>query len=285
MNRILCLLLLVLAFEVPAVAVIANRIIETSKIERILDEVDEDTVVFFDIDDTLLCRATMFSSSPWWHYCTAYVSKSLKNEERRKSVITLVNHAALKTKCKPVDPQTSLIIKDFQERGIRVFGLTARYMCSSKPAEKAFDLFTKEELEEIGIQFTPFVEGEILPCFRYGTIFTSSRLKGPFLAGFLKLLGKDYKKVVFIDDNWSQIHSVQAALVDMQIQSVCFRYSKVEKDNKKFDPLIGNIQLRELVENKKLLTNEEAQAIAEGSEFDPNFYLDEMIEMVKLNSK
>jgi len=252
------------------------RVLETNKMNDFLKEIDENTVVFFDIDDTLIYIPTMMGNSVWWTYCQRVANKNNWDQVKVATVLwPTLNQAANKVKTNLVDKTAPELIKGLQDRGIPVFGLTAR--SRQIMGDYAFDMTTILDLSRLGIIFT---QTEIdMPALRGGVIFTSTQLKGPFIERFLKKLKQKIKKVVFIDDNWSQIHSVDSCMATLKIPTVCFRYGKMDNAYDNFDPIVANIQLKAVLENDTIFTNEEASDIANHLTInDPHFYLKYLFE-------
>lgn len=248
-----------------------GRIVETSCMRDILKEIDEGTIVFFDIDETLVYIPTMMGSGGWWVHCNKFFkNKNWDTVKVHTMLLPHLQHASLLIDSELVDPDAPQIIKDLKKRGNLVYGLTAR--SRKLTSNTTFDVLTKKELSRLGISFSKAKVN--LPSYTGGIIYTSGNLKGPYLEEFLLKLKSKKRKVVFIDDNWKQIYSVDAQMAALKIPTVCFRYSKADNMNQDFDPLVANIQLKSAVESKVMLTNEQAQDIANNMHAeDVNFYL------------
>lgn len=247
------------------------RVLETNKMSDILKEIDDNTIVFFDIDDTLIYIPTMMGNSVWWGYCQKVANKNKWDQVKVATVLwPTLNQAANKVKTRLVDESAPELIKGLQDRGISVFGLTAR--SRQIVGDYAFDMTTILDLSRLGIIFTqPEID---MNALRGGIIFTGTQLKGPFVERFLKKLKQKKKKVVFIDDNWNQVNSVDSSMATLKIPTVCFRYSKMDNAYDNFDPVVANIQLKGALENETIFTNEQASDIADHLEIkDPHFYL------------
>lgn len=259
-----------------SLASLEARVLETNRMSDLLQEIDDNTVVFFDIDDTLIYIPTMMGNSVWWNYCQNVASKNNWDQIKVATVLwPLLHQAAIKVKTELVDETAPELIKGLQDRGIPVFGLTAR--SRQILGDYAFDMTTILDLSRLGIIFT---QTEIdMPALRGGVLFTNTQLKGPFVERFLKKLKQKKTKVVFIDDNLYQVQSVDSCMATLKIPTVCFRYSKMDKAYENFDPTVANIQLKGALENETIFTNEQASDIADHLKIsDPHFYLRYLIE-------
>lgn len=257
------------------------KITETHCIADILSEADQDTLVFFDIDDTLINTTSMLGNSPWWYYFTSKVSKANLQQAMVPQIYAVIQKILHEVPIGLIEPCASDIVGTLQARGILTLALTAR----SKTADymPAADMKTHHHLNSVGIDFTrtPLpknVEGEVAGFFSYGIIFTHYQEKGPFLKTFLKNMGLHPSKIIFVDDNAIQMKSVEKAVESMGISFAGYRYGRLDHFHAKFDPLIANIQLEALVNDSRVLTDEEAQHIARANPGrNPDYFMDHLI--------
>lgn len=265
-------------------SILQAKIIETSCFADILTEVDSNTVVFIDIDDTMINTTSMLGNTLWWNYFVSHVTKANLPLDKARPKINLVIQKILeKVPMYLIEPRTSEIIKKFQSQGILTFALTAR--CINADYMQAADLGTYKHLKSVGIDFTltPLpkqVDADTARFFSYGIIFTDHREKGPFLKTFLNNMDLHPTKIVFIDDNMKQIESVESVVESMNIPYTGFRYANLDNFHKQFNPLIGNIQLEALLKNDQVLSDDEAFEIAQkNKDLNPDYFLNELIEV------
>lgn len=282
MRNIISSFTIILAFVLSAFYSSAEaRIVETFAIEDILPEIESDTLVLLDIDDTLITSSCSLGSSAWWtHFANILFRNKLdmsKSEEILPPMILKIFEAV---PARAIEAKAPALIRELQDRKITVLGLTARSRKTSYA--KNFDLITRNQLGSIGISF----EQSILPQefqrklpkeFAYGIIFTDQKLKGPVLVKFLQTLNYRPAKIVTLDDSPMQISSLDEALAGIDIPFVGFRYGRLDKQIERFDPLIGNIQMQTLFTTGQLLDDDQAREVAfENPTLLPNFYLMEL---------
>lgn len=175
---------------------------EIKNIAEIIPYVDENTLVFFDLDDTLI-------NDPKHNY---YSKVKVANP-------------------KPVEGDTTIqVFKTVQDKALYVMGLTARRYKAEKDK-------TLEALVSANIHLTnpfPLVKNNIIEDdpktgFWNGIIFTNLRPKGYFLSIFLKSLKVDIgftpAKVLFVDDLDRNCLSVKSCLEELEIPGAVFRYN------------------------------------------------------------
>jgi hypothetical protein len=280
MHKSILMVLMFFLFFSPAHA--NSKIVETHSFSDILSEVDPQTFVFFDIDDTLINTASQLGNTPWWGYFTAKLkSAGLSLDKSQLEIHAVIQKIIRRVPMRLIEPEMADVIQGLQMQGIRTFGLTAR--CINPDYMPAADLGTHEHLKSVNIDFSRHLitnlEGHKLHFFSYGIIFTDHQEKGPFLRNFLNHMGLHPEKIIFIDDSMKHIKSVDHVLTEMGIPCICFRYSRMDHFHSHFDPLIGNIQLEALIQKDQVLTDEEALNIArERPGLDPDYFVNQLIQ-------
>lgn len=262
------------------------RIIPIHTAHDILAEVDKDTLVLFDIDNTTLTPSTALGSGPWFdHLKEKLKTTGVDKDDFRHRVSIILRHAH-HIPCEETLPE---LIRSLQARGIPVWGLTARL--KNPPWDPHFDRTTQLHLASVGVDF----ECSQIPLqckldtknppsmFAHGIIFTSWTHKGPVLVDFLKQIDYRPAKIVFIDDQPSFLDSVKESLHKENIPFVGYHYKGWEKSVVNFDLLTANIQLLCLDLFGHLISNEEAEKIkldliTKDPHLHPDFYLDLVLE-------
>ncbi len=258
------------------------KIVETHCLSDILTEIDSDTLVLFDLDDTLINTPTMLGNTLWWNYFIPKVSSAGLSDHVRPEIYAVIHKIIQKVPIGLIEGSSKDIIWNLQNQGITILALTAR---SHDPdyMPKAGQ-FTYQQLKALGIDFSrtslPHLSDENIPhFFNYGIIFTSHQEKGPFLKNFLDKMGKYPGKVVFIDDNLKQLKSVESSLEAMRIPFFGFRYGRLDNFHTQFDRLVANIQLEALLKKDLILSDDIAKKMAENnSQKDSDYYINHLIQ-------
>ncbi|MBS4171437.1 DUF2608 domain-containing protein [Neochlamydia sp. AcF95] len=272
------LLVVAFLFSMP----LSAKVVETHRFADILQEVDPHSIIFFDIDDTLINTTSILGNTPWWSY---FVSKmataNLSKEEARLEVNKIIQKIMLQVPMRLIDPSAAEIIKKLQQQGILTFALTAR--CLNPDYMQEADLCAYKHLKSVGIDFSlnrlpKLIDSNSYKCFSQGIIFTDYQDKGPFLKNFLNHHSLRPSKVIFIDDSPRHMKSVESMVEAMGIPFCGFRYSQLDHFHKQFDPLLANIQLEAFLQNDRLLSDEEALKIAQAEpDKNPDYFINELM--------
>ena len=252
-------------------------IIPIDQIEDIRPYIDQNALVLFDIDDTLITNPYSLGSSPWRSWAKSKISH-YDADFVVYDALTL--YIAKKAHYKAVESSTVGLISDLQQSGIAVFAFTARGRSQWYTTDiKGVDQFTHKQLNHVGIDFKQTVipvELQHLEStyFYKGIIFAQHIKKGDLLKHLLKDLNYHPSCIVFVDDKLDQVQSVEAVVKEAKIPFFGFWYRRAESDGANFSPMVANVQLENLLLKNKIVKDKEAKKIAETrSEKDPIEYL------------
>lgn len=214
-NKLFLFLLIAAANTTHAI------VIESKDMRDIVDYVTNDTLLFFDIDSTLIDRKKSEGSGK---LIKAYWSGS----QKKPSVSGVPNFVQKQKPVTPMQKITASLIADFQQEGVMVLGLTAR---SPSWIDAANEDKTAMQLLCININFreTDYPSSlKQMDSFKRGIIYTRGQLKGPFALECLDSIEWEPKQVVFVDNRKDQCESVDAAMAERGIDCYCFWYRKAE---------------------------------------------------------
>lgn len=129
-----------------------------------------------------------------------------------------------------------------------------------------------DEQVELNIKDNKDLENSRLPPFdvpgppmcHKGTIFSNNLKKGPVLEAFIELMkkqGNNITSIIFIDDNRSNLCSVQEACKRINIRFIGFHYTAAYKNACALNPAIIHLQKSYLLDmrNNRLLSDGEAE--------------------------
>ncbi|MBS0649893.1 MAG: DUF2608 domain-containing protein [Verrucomicrobia bacterium] len=264
--------------------VLNAKIIETNEIMDILEEIDEDTLVLFDMDDTLTDSSISLGTGAWRQYVRSQIASDYDTKAPGNPHDLMAHATAQNIPVKPVEPNLVTLIENLQDKHIAVFCLTGRgySMWYSTPMEGIGPMSVRQ-LDSIEIDFTettvPKSFQSIDPTILYhGVFLTSGTKKGPFLEKLFQETGYRPTKVVFIDDKLEENKSVESTLDKLGIDNVCVWYHRAQANNQEFNPLIASVQLEAFLNNQTILSDEEAQEKAETlKEIDPDEFFKRLI--------
>lgn len=264
---------------------ISAAIIETSSFSDLLKEVDQESLVFIDMDETMVTGSRTLGSQQWWTHMKATWNRAEPSgEESTADFNRLVNLIIDHVPEVCVEESIPTIIQTLQNQGITVWSLTARM--KNSPWDSQHDLTTARLLSKLGIDLTrssipPAVSHERLaafPHFSLGVLYTNWSSKGPYLRNFLNTLDYRPTKIVMIDDSMDQLKSVELIAEELAIEFIGFHYPVVKERGIEFDPALGNIELEALHQKGLLLSDEEARRIKEENpDRAPDYYLEQLL--------
>jgi len=268
-------------------------IAEITNMRDILPEITSDTLVLMDLDDTCVATESMLGSSPWWEYFTRkMMSAKFDTTTTFHRVFPLIGKVIQSIPLKSIENETPLLVRSLQEQNIVVWALTARI--KEAPYDPNFAASTHFQLQKAGFDFelSPLPSAANLTratfpkIFAHGIIFTTHKLKGPVLKQFLQDIDFYPAKIVMVDDKMKHLESVETSLQELNIPCVCFRYTRLDQAETTFDPLISNLQLKALLTQGYIPTDEQAalwknELLKLKPGLSPDFYLEELIMNIK----
>lgn len=223
--------------------------------------VDPNTLLIFDLDNTVMESSQMLGSDQWYGYLVrAYQERGLTKEDAVDRAIAQWIVIQRTSEMQPVERATPTLIRAMQQSNVRVMALTAR------PTQ--LEKRTLTQLKKIGVSFMlhPVHRTEVSLPFKNGTakysqgvLFVGAKLnKGVVLGAFLKKISLKPKRVAFVDDKLKHVKDVGQALSKMKVAYTGFRYGATDAKVKAFDPWVAAVQFRYF---RKILPDEAARRI------------------------
>lgn len=234
-----------------------------------LKDADHETMVFFDLDNTVFMPPQSLGGEEWFDYFVEKRSKEFKalgmNEKDaiekavKMGVADFTRLHQNGTPVIPVDEDTPKLINDLQAKGISTVALTARNL----------ELLsgTRKELEQIHVFFertapkkSPLKLKLKNPAlYSQGMIFVGGNKKGETLVAFLKQLRLKPKKILFVDNKLHHIENVGKALQEFGVDYLGRRHGKADQKIESMDKKGVEIQHRYYF--GEILNNEQAKAL------------------------
>jgi hypothetical protein len=213
-----------------------GAVFEIKKMHEAVNGVSKETLVVFDIDNTILQNAQTLGSVQWadWYEGTLRKQGLPGDEANLISSREWVRINRV-SRQEPVEAVTPNIIANLQARGVKVLALTAR------PAVIA--LQTQRDLPRFGVHFSrswgtdtrfksPF-EGA---AYGAGILFVGqTNSKGAVLREFLRQNKVKPSSVRFIDDKRKYVESVEQAMEAAGIRYAGYRYGGADHRVNSFD--------------------------------------------------
>lgn len=224
---------------------IFGQIIETKNIFDIEKHIDKETLVVYDLDNTLIEPVQQLGSDQWFYHRWEALHKELacKDKSLRKALSEWMAIQSF-TGVKEVQPGSAKLIRGQQEKKIPLMGLTTR------------DIFlatcTLGQLESLEIDLSKTAphlsevyflnDGDKSVVFKQGVLFTSNSHKGKAFMRFLHEANFHPKKVVFINDKESHLAQVAESCKLASIPFIGLRYGFLDEKVASFDKAIAEVQ-------------------------------------------
>lgn len=220
----------------------SKKIIETDDLQDLHQHLTPETIVFFDLDNTLLEPCQHFGTVQWGEY---YYKKLMDDGEPPESAEKIAQSMWGKylpnAELRLLDPQSPSVISQLRQKGHLVLALTARY------PDEAY--YTHPQLQRLGFEFDRRFGDQTVPLpfpalFENGVLFASTlNTKGSALIALLERVNLKPKKILFIDDKLSHVEDLESTLAPLDIDFVGIRYSKADNRVNSFDPQIADLQM------------------------------------------
>lgn len=233
---------------------------EINDMKQILPYVQKNTLVIFDIDNTILRPVQTLGSDQWYSYEVKKLVSSGANETQAiETVIRPWIQVQKKTAVMAVQPLTPLIIQSLRRNEISVMALTSR------PVELTDTTLSQLKSISAEIPFNPYakngfiVGGDASTLFARGILFVGPKnVKGMILRQFLQENRVKPSRIIFVDDKAKHVQSVETALLGTGIEYFGFRYGAADPIVQNFDSKIADRQLQIFQSSGELISDQAA---------------------------
>ncbi|PIS00703.1 MAG: hypothetical protein COT84_06125 [Chlamydiae bacterium CG10_big_fil_rev_8_21_14_0_10_35_9] len=240
-------------------------------IEEIIEkEADENTLVLWDVDQTLITPKDAILKPKWNKLLDQLMGgkKVIKDESGNKRYIfrEILMHAEHSL----LDNGLPSFVEKLQKKGIPTIAFTAAPGGKIGEVDSFID-WRIDELKKFGFDFShSFPDTQLLnlpkdedkefpPVYKSGVLITSLHDKGPVLTNFFAQLGWTPKKVIFIDDQESNIESVASSL-DGQVQTIGIEFTGAADLPSKVDESVGKYQVDHFQETGEWISQNQAES-------------------------
>ena len=236
-------------------------------LESYIKKLDEDALVVFDVDFTLLVpNDQLLSPSGEAHYL-----KFLQKIEGLQMEGEILGSRILQHyKVSLVDPKMITLLNELKQKKIKTIALTAMDAGQFGLIPSMED-WRLEQLTSLGIDFSwvfPDVDSFVIegfngkrsvPVFKGGILASSKYSKGQVLLAFLKRMQCRPSEIVFVDDRMQEIDSVESELEQERIKHTSFYYTVAANRAAPLNQRLVDFQIDYLFQFKEWLSDEEAQ--------------------------
>lgn len=220
---------------------------EIHSMQEILEEIDKDTLVIWDIDNTTIEPEAQWGSDQHYYFIVnKYKQQGLSDQEAHRQAERIWNSAQAYIKTQAVEPATPQIIANLQKTNL-VMALTARSFAIAD--------ITRQQLNSNGVDFNINAPGNLgflrvgnNASYEEGILYQGEgNDKGKILVKFLQQINLKPKKIVFIDDKEINTSNVDRALEELGIKHVEFRYGRLDKKVQSFNDFVQSEPYLELL--------------------------------------
>lgn len=258
MKKLLHCLLLVLFLSTSLFA----KVIESTKMSEILNEVTSGSLVVFDLDNTIMEASQTLGSDQWFdHRIEQKKELGIPLEEAIKSTVEEWQAINYKGKVNLVEKETVEIIEGLHADGIPTMGLTARpatFMNESLRQLDKLDVHLDDNTisdREITIQDKDIAK------FKEGLMSVGGNNKGTVLVKLLEKVNFSPRRILFVDDKVKNVNNVDKALNEASIPSFAFRYGAADYKVKHFDSKLADFEFNYFVKYGVVLSDHQAKIL------------------------
>lgn len=243
------------SFEVNA------KIIETQHVEDVISLIDEETWFLVDLDNCLFQSAQALGHANWFY--DLLKDRTQQGMERNEAIADFYPEWIKTQKAcrvKPVESSFITVLSSLQDKGITIMGLTHRQPLVADS--------TMKQVASLGVSFlatAPSKDSFVLPAatptlYAQGILFAGDyNRKIDIFNPFLVKIGKQPKKVVFIDDQRKNVDELEA-LAEYGIEYIGVHYTAVQHTAPVYSREIAEFQYKFL---DQIMSNEAALLLME----------------------
>jgi hypothetical protein len=235
---------------------------EIKSMTEILPYINDQTLLVFDLDNTVIEPVQTLGSDQWFHY--------LNQSYTVDQSVSIWSEVQPVSQMRPVESFTPELILSEQMAGLKVMALTAR------PATLA--QVTENQLLSIGVSFlgAPVYgdditditdmngqgQGDQGPQYIRGIEFVSPKLsKGEALVQFLHQIHFKPQRIVFVDDTAKHTVTVNESLTQEGIENFEFRYGALDAQVAAFDSKTADIEFQIFQNDGKIISDDDAREL------------------------
>lgn len=234
---------------------IPDVIVESKNITDIFNYIEPNehnaqTLVIFDLDNTLMHPDKHLGSDQWFYQRVAYFeAQGMKHQDAINATLPRYFQVMYYVWMQPVQENTVQVVHQLQNKKVTTIALTARSL------DIAYR--TIEQLDHIGITFdgkgpvkcpiTYQRDNKKPAMYLHGIIFCGDHDKGEVIADWFNRIKYYPKKIIFIDDKMKNIVSVEKALHKRDYPFIGIRYGYLDDHIKTITPEIIDKEFEEFM--------------------------------------
>ncbi len=246
-----------------------SQINSIEEVKHILEKVDSQTLVIFDVDETLIIPTDRIHLPKFF---LEGKGRDLK-QEFEKAVGDRVEHiwsnVLLQAKREIIEPHIVTAIKMLQDKNVKVIALTKMQAGPYGKIESLAE-YRFAQLERLGLNFHSSFSQNLTfkqfpwrfnayPTFYNGILLSNEEDKGIVLGALLDELNYKPGTIIFFDDRLENVLSVRDEAITRKISFQGFHYTRADTIANTLDYDIAKFQLDYLVKHEKWLSEDEVK--------------------------
>lgn len=245
-----------------------------NRFEETLKTVDQQSLILFDVDETLLIPKDLILSPYARRFWNQYAKETIENPkivpQGKYDGKYFFGQILSKMEYETVDPKLVEIIHSLQQRNIKAIAFTKMSIgpLGIIPFKEDWRIdHLKKHQFDFSLAFPKFPELKIdvlstgiQSLFKKGVLYANGQDKGPVLIAFLKAIQWRPSKVVFIDNSLDFLKSVETALEGTGIEFIGIYYKDVANRPRMLNQNLAKFQLMHLAKTGEWLSDGEASA-------------------------
>ena len=240
-----------------------SDIIEVKYFKEIASHIDQETLVVFDLDNTLIQTSQTLGSDQWFSKeIERNIEKGMEFNDALEMALEIYVPVQNKTSVTLVEEGITEFIDDLKDQGNSIIALTAR----NHNLQEA----TIRQLQSVGITFNTDefnqtsldLKGDGTVNTLKGIVFLDGQNKGTYLLSFLDTMNWNPKKIVFVDDKLKNVKDVEEALNKRGVDCTGIRYGHLDEKVESINMTVADVQLQFF---NQLLSDEIVESLLEES--------------------
>lgn len=222
-----------------------------------LSTIDQNTLVIFDIDNTLLRQDSMIGTHQWGDYIRERsLRRGLSPQEAGDAQHKAFGSVQGKVSAVPLEEdEIRYILAYLQKFKISHFALTARNPALKNETLQQLKIFSHNFEKGFPAQKDP---SALNPHLDQGVIFSGTTPKGELLKKILNNSDRKFSKIIFVDDRKYNLDSIETNLANSGIELVSLRYGGADQYVRDFNPQVADLVYSYFLETGLLISDSSA---------------------------
>lgn len=224
-----------------------------------LTQITPETLVVFDIDNTLIRQNQMIGTHQWGDYMAARaVRRGVSVDEARQMQHQAFAEVQPSVAVVPVEESVRNVLNLLSQKSVAHFALTARAAVLKDVTRAQLKILNHSFAQSFPEQKDPAVLADYL---NDGIIFSGATPKGELLKKIIDNSKTKFTKIIFIDDKLYNLESVEKSFEQSNIILESYRYGAADSVVNAFNPQVADIEYSIFKDQHQLISDQEALSL------------------------